>query len=72
MAYKTDTVALRKAMLDNKIMTIEGLSAKTGISRNTLSNILNGKKQPSTIVMYKLAECLGFDSSVAGDIFFAS
>lgn len=68
--YKTDTVALKKEMIDNGISTIIQLSALTGVSRNTLSQVLNGQTQPSASVMHKLVESLRISPERAGFIFF--
>ena len=39
---KIKTIALKALMVDNDINTVE-LSELTGVSRNTISSILNGK-----------------------------
>ena len=52
--YKTDYIEIKKIMAEKEIKTIKELAEKTGINRNTLSNILNGKVQPSSDVMEKL------------------
>ena len=67
---KVDTKALQKAMIDADIKTIEQLSELTGVNRNTLSDIINGKIFPSSMVMSKLASCLKLTSEDAGRIFF--
>lgn len=69
--YKVDTKALQKAMIDADIKTIEQLSELTGVNRNTLSDIINDKIFPSSMVMSKLASCLKLTSEDAGRIFFA-
>lgn len=68
--YKVDTKALQKAMIDADIKTIEQLSELTGVNRNTLSDIINGKIFPSSMVMSKLASSLKLTSEDAGRIFF--
>ena len=68
--YKVDTKQLQKAMMDADIKTIEQLSELTGVNRNTLSDIINGKIFPSSMVMSKLAYCLNLTSEDAGRIFF--
>lgn len=68
--YKTDTLALKKLMIENDISTIIHLSSLTGISRNTLSQVLNGQIQPSAAVMHKLVESLKITPEQAGLIFF--
>ena len=47
------------------------LSVETGVSRATLGKILRGEIQPSSDVMYKLAEGLNLSPERAGKIFFA-
>lgn len=69
-AFITDTVALKKLMIDNNIKTTKELSEKSGVNRNTLAQILNGKAQPSAEVMQKLVLCLGIEPHAAGAIFF--
>lgn len=71
MEYKTDTIALKKAMLDKGIETAIELSEKTGINRNTVGEILRGKTQPTSTAMYRIAEALGIESAEAGRIFFS-
>ncbi|WP_312151050.1 helix-turn-helix domain-containing protein [Paenibacillus odorifer] len=68
--YKTDTLALKKLMIENGISTIIQLSSLTRISRNTLSQVLNGQIQPSATVMHKLVEVLKITPEQAGLIFF--
>lgn len=70
--YKVDTKALQKAMIDLDIKTIGQLSEITGVNRNTLSDIINGKTFPSSMVMAKLAHFLHLTSEEAGRIFFYS
>ncbi|MCR8635774.1 helix-turn-helix domain-containing protein [Paenibacillus radicis (ex Xue et al. 2023)] len=68
--HKTDTIALKKTMVENEIDTIIQLSGKTGINRNTLSQILNGDVQPSADAMDKLVSALMISPEKAGRIFF--
>lgn len=72
MTYMCDTVELKKAMTDAGIKTNVELSSKSGIDRNTIGEVLNGKKKPSTEVMYKLVAALNLTPERAGQIFFAS
>lgn len=71
MDYKTDTIALKKAMLDRGIETALELSEKTGINRNTVGDILRGKTQPTSTAMYRIAEVLSIEPADAGRIFFS-
>ncbi len=68
--YKTDTMALKKMMVENEIETIVALSEKCGINRNTLSQVLNGNIQPSADVMDRLVSALQIPPEKAGRIFF--
>ena len=68
--YKTDTVAIKKRMIEKGIKTITELSALTGVNRNTLSKVLSGESQPSSDVMEKLVYNLEFTPQEAGPIFF--
>ena len=68
--YEVDTIGLRKAMIDNNIDTIEQFSAKTGVNRNTIAEVLSGKSYPSSMVMKKMAITLSMNFESAGRIFF--
>lgn len=68
--FVVDVISLKKYMLDMGIDTIAELSKKSGVNRNTLSDVLNQKTKPSADVMYKLVICLGIPSAKAGEIFF--
>lgn len=68
--YKTDTVAIKKRMVEKNIKTIKELSECTGVNRNTLSKVLSGESQPSSEVMEKLVFSLDFTPQEAGPIFF--
>ena len=46
-ALATNTNELRKLLIDCDIKTVKELSERTGVNRNTLSQVLNGKIQPS-------------------------
>lgn len=66
----TDVIALKKKMIEKEIKTITELSERTGINRNTLSQVLDGKAQPSSYVMGKLVAELEILPEEAGQIFF--
>lgn len=68
--FQTDTIALKKLALDCGIETCTELARRSGVNRNTLGKIWNGKEQPTSDVMYKLAACLNMSSTQAGLIFF--
>ncbi len=67
----TDTIELRKLMVEKGYLTISKLSKDSGIDRNTLSKILKEKKQPSSTVMYRLSDVLQMTDTQAGEIFFS-
>ena len=67
---RTDTIALRKYMAENKIFTITQLSKVSGVNRNTLSKVLKGSRQPSAAAMLRLKHALKIPQEKAGVIFF--
>ena len=67
---KTDTIMLKKILVEHKLDKINELSKATGINRTTLGAILSGKSQPSAEIMYKLIKALEIAPSEAGEIFF--
>jgi transcriptional regulator with XRE-family HTH domain len=69
---RTDTIALKKIMLEQGFNTIGELSKASGINRNTLGYVLCGKWQPSAETMRLLVDTLRIDPSAAGEIFFRS
>ena len=69
--YQVDTKELRHLMIDAGFSTIEALSEASGVSRNTISGVLNGVTYPSSIVMLKLAETLEMSPDACGKVFFA-
>lgn len=68
----TDTVALKKIMVERELDRINALSEASGVSRTTLGNILSAKAQPSAEVMNKLIDALKIPPAKAGEIFFSS
>jgi transcriptional regulator with XRE-family HTH domain len=68
--YRTNTIELRKCIIENGIETVNELSIKSGISRNTLGQVLKGNIQPSADVMDKLVSTLDISPEKAGMIFF--
>ena len=67
----TDTIAIKKIMVEKGFKTINSLANESGINRTTLGKVLDGKIQPSSDVMFKLIETLDISASDAGQIFFA-
>ena len=70
MGYEVDTIELKKLMIEKGYDTIADLSDASGIDRNTTSEVINGKKYPSSMVMTKLGNALEMDSGQMGTIFF--
>lgn len=68
--YKTDTVELKKAMVEAGLDKLTELSLASGVDRNTLSRVVNGGIQPSSNVMCKLVVTLKLTPEKAGIIFF--
>ena len=68
--YKTDTIELKKAMVEAGLDKLTELSSASGIDRNTLSKVVNGGLQPSSNVMNKLVITLNLSPERAGSIFF--
>lgn len=69
--FKTDSIELQKIMIEKGYKTRKELSEKSGINRNILSAVLDGKKQPSSDVMEKLVFTLEINPEKAGIIFFS-
>jgi transcriptional regulator with XRE-family HTH domain len=68
----TDTIAIKKIMVEKGYKTINSLATASGINRTTLGKVLDGKIQPSSDVMFKLVETLDISAPDAGNIFFAA
>lgn len=68
--FVTDTILLKKVMIDRKIERITQLSEVTGVNRKTLGDVLRGKTQPSAAVMGQLVRVLDIPPETAGQIFF--
>ena len=67
----TDTIAIKKLMVENGVEQVKVLAEITGVSRNTLGKVLKGKAQPSADVMERLIDALRIPHSQAGTIFFS-
>lgn len=67
--YTINCVALRTKMAMRGINTIKELSEKSGVGRDTLSKVLNGKIKPSTRIIEKLITTLEIAPDEAGNIF---
>lgn len=70
MAYIVDTKELRKAMIEKDMLKIDDLSKATGVNRNTISEVVNGKIYPSSTVMGKIGTALDFSEKDMGKVFF--
>lgn len=66
----TDCIELKKIMAEQNIKNISELAKKSGVNRNTLSNVIRGEKQPSADVMEKLVITLNMEPARAGKVFF--
>lgn len=72
MTYRIDTVAFKKKMLDEGFNSFSSLAEETGLSRDTVSAVANGKRKPSMSVMEKLASSMHMTPQEAGSIFFVA
>lgn len=70
MSYSVNTVELKKLMIEKGIETIGELAEKSGVGRDTVSGVVNGKIRPSTAVMEKIMIALDIEPTNAGVIFF--
>lgn len=68
--YKTDTIELKKLMVEKGLDKIVDLSSVSGIDRNTLARVVGGEMQPSSLVMDRLVAALDIEPEKAGKIFF--
>lgn len=71
MVFNINTKELKKAMIDADLDNIQKLSDKSGVNRNTVGEIVNGDRFPSSEVMQKIAIALNLSHERAGLIFFA-
>lgn len=67
--YKVDTKAFRIRMIECGYTTFEKLAEASGVNRNTISDIVNGKSYPSGAVLQKLTWALNLEPEQAGRIF---
>jgi len=68
---ETDVIALKKILVERRLERTPALSRASGVGRTTLSNILNGRIQPSSEVIRKLIVALSLSPATAGEIFFS-
>lgn len=69
MSYRVDTIELQKIMIEKGFDTIGKLAEAADLDRNTVSEVVKGKKRPSTAVIEKLMKALEMSNSIAGPIF---
>lgn len=69
--FIVDIISLKKEMIEKGFTTNESLCEASGVDRNTLSKILNGKIRPTTVMIDRLATAMDMSSEQAGQIFFA-
>jgi hypothetical protein len=70
--YKTDIIELKKVLIERDLSTLQKLSDVSKIHVTVLSDILNGQKQPTSIVIEKLVLVLDLSPKQAGKIFFST
>lgn len=66
-----DTAKLRYYMDKAGCRSVLDLEQKTGVNRNTLAGVLNGKALPSSETMDKIITGINIPVDEAGGIFFA-
>ncbi len=68
--YTVDNVELRKRMIDKGLNTIQQMADACGLSRDTMSDIVNGRVRPGAMAIYAIAAVLDLEPEVLGRIFF--
>lgn len=68
--FEVDSKELKKLMIDHDIANNIAFAEKTGIDRNTIAKILDGKMLPTYRVITGIAKALSMDSQQIGSIFF--
>ena len=68
--YKVNVMILRDQAERKGIRTAEELSEQSGVNRDVLLPILEGRSLPSFDIMLKLASALDLSPELAGRIFF--
>ncbi len=68
---RVDTAKLRYYMDKAGCKSVADLEKASGVNRNTLAGVLNGKVLPSSDVMDRLIEGIDIPIDEAGGIFFA-
>ena len=70
MTYKVNVMILRDQAERRGIRSVEELSEISGVSRDVLLPVLEGRSLPSFDIMLKLASALELSPELAGRIFF--
>lgn len=68
--YEVDCKELKKLMIDHDIATNTAFAELTGVDRNTLAKMLDGKLFPTYKVITDIAKAMNMDSQQIGSIFF--
>ena len=68
--YEVDCKELKKLMIDHDIENNTIFAEKTGVDRNTIARIFDGKILPTYRVIESIAKVLKMDSQQIGSIFF--
>lgn len=71
MEYEVDIIKLQIAITKAGFKNIKAFAAASGINRNTIASVINGKKRPSSIVIEKISRALKLSSYEIGTIFFS-
>ncbi|MDR3259131.1 MAG: helix-turn-helix transcriptional regulator [Fusobacteriaceae bacterium] len=69
--YRTDIKELKKVLIEKDLLTLQKLAEISKIHISVLSDVLNGKRQPTSIVIDKLVLTLDLSPEQAGRIFFS-
>jgi DNA-binding XRE family transcriptional regulator len=68
--YEVDCKELKKLMIDHDIATNTAFAELTGVNRDTIAKILDGKLFPTYKVIADIAKAMKMDSQQIGSIFF--
>ena len=71
-SYTTDIEKLEMYFLKSGDKKNSEIEKRTGINRNIISNIRNGKIKPSSTNMIIFVDAYNIPSDIAGEIFFKS
>lgn len=71
MRYEVDVKEFRKMMIEKGFLSIVALSKSSGVSRETIGNILNKNKRPNSTTIEKLAIAMDLTSAEVERLFFA-